>query len=73
VFQGQGGDAGMALGTAKVRLEDVEQDTLLTYSADAQISGKLALVGSRLIESVAKKLSGIFFERFETAVSSPVG
>ncbi len=73
VFQGQGGAAGMAQGTALVRLEDVDQGTLLTYIADAQISGKLAQVGSRLIESVAKKLSSVFFERFETAVSSPVG
>jgi hypothetical protein len=73
VFQGQGGAAGMAQGTALVRLVETEQGTLLSYSADAQISGKLAQVGSRLIETVAKKLSGVFFEKFESAVSASVG
>jgi carbon monoxide dehydrogenase subunit G len=73
VFQGQGGSVGMAKGTAVVRLTQVEQGTLLSYSADAQISGKLAQVGNRLIESVAKKLSGAFFEKFEAAVSPQPG
>jgi carbon monoxide dehydrogenase subunit G len=72
-FQGQGGAAGMAKGTAQVRLQDTAEGTLLTYSADAQISGKLAQVGSRLIESVAKKLSGVFFDNFEAALAPPLG
>ena len=73
LFQGQGGAAGMAKGTALVRLLEAEQGTLLTYTAEAQISGKLAQVGSRLIESVAQKLSGVFFEKFETAVNPQLG
>jgi hypothetical protein len=72
-FQGQGGAAGMAKGTAQVRLQEVPEGTLLVYSADAQISGKLAQVGSRLIEGVAKKLSGVFFDNFENAIAPPPG
>lgn len=73
LFQGQGGAAGMAKGTAVVRLQEAGDDTLLTYTAEAQISGKLAQVGSRLIETVARKLSGVFFENFETAVVPSLG
>jgi hypothetical protein len=72
-FQGQGGPAGMAKGAAQVRLQDTAEGTLLTYAADAQISGKLAQVGSRLIESVAKKLSGVFFDNFEAVLVPPLG
>lgn len=72
-FQGQGGPAGMAKGTAQVQLQVTAEGTLLTYAADAQISGKLAQVGSRLIESVAKKLSGVFFDNFEAALVPPAG
>jgi hypothetical protein len=72
-FQGQGGAAGMAKGTAQVRLQEVPEGTLLVYSADAQISGKLAQVGSRLIEGVAKKLSGVFFDNFENAIAPSPG
>lgn len=68
LFQGQGGAAGMAKGTAVVRLEASGEGTLLSYTAEAQISGKLAQVGSRLIETVAKKLSAVFFDNFEAAV-----
>ncbi|MDB5796998.1 MAG: carbon monoxide dehydrogenase [Paucimonas sp.] len=69
-FEGQGGAVGMAKGSAKVALEEVEGGTKLTYTANAQISGKLAQVGSRLIDSVAKKLSGVFFDKFEEAVKA---
>ncbi len=69
LFEGQGGAAGMAKGSAKVRLEDGAEGTSLRYQADAQISGKLAQVGSRLIEGVAKKLSAAFFDKFETAIA----
>lgn len=68
LFQGQGGAAGMAKGTAAVRLEARGEDTLLSYTAEAQISGKLAQVGSRMIETVAKKLSAVFFDDFEEAL-----
>jgi hypothetical protein len=56
-----------------VRLQEVPEGTLLVYSADAQISGKLAQVGSRLIEGVAKKLSGVFFDNFENAIAPSPG
>ena len=70
LFEGQGGAVGMAKGSAQVMLDEVEGGTKLTYKADSQISGKLAQVGSRLIESVAKKLSGVFFDKFEAAVKA---
>jgi carbon monoxide dehydrogenase subunit G len=70
VFEGSGGAAGLAKGRAEVSLETVEGGTKLVYSADAQIAGKLAQVGARLIDSVAKKLSAEFFDKFETAVAT---
>jgi carbon monoxide dehydrogenase subunit G len=70
VFEGAGGAAGMAKGTAEVTLEPVEGGTKLVYVADAQIAGKLAQVGARLIDSVAKKLAAAFFDKFETAVTA---
>lgn len=70
VFEGAGGTAGMAKGTAEVSLEATEDGTKLSYVADAQIAGKLAQVGARLIDSVAKKLAGAFFDKFETAVTA---
>lgn len=73
LFQGQGGAAGMAKGTAVVRLAPEGAGTVLSYAAEAQISGKLAQVGSRLIEAVAKKLSGVFFDNFEAAIAPSVG
>lgn len=70
LFEGQGGAAGMAKGSARVQLEEADEGTRLCYTADAQISGKLAQVGNRLVEAAAKKLSGVFFERFETVVAT---
>jgi carbon monoxide dehydrogenase subunit G len=69
IFEGAGGAAGLAKGSAAVSLQESEGGTKLIYEADAQISGKLAQVGSRLIDSVARKLSAEFFDKFETAVS----
>lgn len=69
LFDGQGGAAGMAKGSAKVVLTEVDGGTQLSYSANVQISGKLAQVGSRLVDSVAKKLSGMFFDKFEAVVT----
>jgi len=63
--QGSGGTAGSAKGSAKVRLESVEGGTRLTWDADAQISGKLAQIGSRLVESSANMMANQFFSRFE--------
>jgi carbon monoxide dehydrogenase subunit G len=64
--EGQGGAAGFAKGGAKVRLEPVDggSATLLRYAADAQIGGKLAQIGSRLVEGSAKKLADEFFAAF---------
>ena len=73
--EGQGGAAGFAKGGAKVRLEAVDGGaaTVLRYSADAQIGGKLAQIGSRLVEGSAKKLADEFFAAFaaQVAASAP--
>ncbi|MEO8753700.1 MAG: carbon monoxide dehydrogenase subunit G [Casimicrobiaceae bacterium] len=64
-FAGQGGAAGFANGEAKVALSPAEGgQTLLTYVAKAQIGGKLAQIGSRLIDGAAAKMADDFFERF---------
>ncbi len=62
--EGQGGLAGFAKGGAQVKLEDVEGGTKLIYTVKADVGGKLAQLGSRLIDSTAKKLAGEFFEKF---------
>ncbi|MBA4100157.1 MAG: carbon monoxide dehydrogenase [Rhodospirillum sp.] len=73
--EGQGGAAGFAKGGAKVRLEAVDGGaaTVLHYSADAQIGGKLAQIGSRLVEGSAKKLADEFFAAFaaQAAAAAP--
>ncbi|MDY0870715.1 SRPBCC family protein [Dongia rigui] len=69
--EGQGGAAGFAKGGAKVNLSDDGQGgTILKYTADAQIGGKLAQIGSRLIEGTAKKMADDFFSAFAAAVSA---
>lgn len=73
VFEGAGGAAGMAKGTAEVSLQETEGGTRLVYEANAQISGKLAQVGARLIDGVARKLSAEFFDKFEAAVTATQG
>jgi hypothetical protein len=70
-FEGQGGAAGFARGEARVTLAPVgEQQTALTYAAKAQVGGKLAQVGSRLIDGVAAKMSDDFFTRFAARFAS---
>jgi len=64
VFEGQGGAAGFAKGQATVALTPQNASTLLAYTAKATIGGKLAQVGSRLVDGVAKKLAGEFFAAF---------
>lgn len=64
VFEGQGGAVGFGKGTAQVELRDAGAATDLHYVAQLQVGGKLAQVGSRLIDSVAKKLSDEFFVAF---------
>jgi carbon monoxide dehydrogenase subunit G len=66
--QGSGGAAGSAKGSARVTLSPAEGVTRLAWTADAQISGKLAQIGSRLIESAANMMVGQFFDRFQRAV-----
>lgn len=62
---GKGGAAGMATGGAKVRLADAEDGgTLLSYDVEAKVSGKMAQLGSRLIDSTAKKYADDFFACF---------
>ena len=62
--EGKGGVAGFAKGGASVTLEENADGTILRYNVDAKIGGKLAQLGSRLIDSTSKKLAGKFFENF---------
>jgi uncharacterized protein len=66
--EGDGGIAGFAKGGAVVKLADKDGGTLLTYNVEAQIGGKLAQLGQRLINGVAKKLADDFFAKFAAAV-----
>jgi carbon monoxide dehydrogenase subunit G len=66
--QGEGGVAGFAKGGATVALADKDGGTLLTYNVEAQIGGKLAQLGQRLINGSAKKLADEFFANFAKAV-----
>lgn len=68
--EGNGGAAGFAKGGAEVVLEDHEDGTLLRYDASADIGGKLAQLGSRLIQGTAKKLAAKFFASFAEKVSA---
>ena len=70
--EGQGGVAGFAKGGASVQLTDVEGGTILAYKASAEVGGKLASVGSRLVEGVAKKTADDFFGKFSDIVSGNV-
>ncbi|MGE0238253.1 MAG: carbon monoxide dehydrogenase subunit G [Parvibaculaceae bacterium] len=62
--EGKGGLAGFASGGADVRLEDADGGTKLSYDVDAQVGGKLAMLGSRLIDSTARSMATQFFEKF---------
>jgi hypothetical protein len=69
--EGSGGVAGFAKGGAKVRLADAEAgSTLLSYDVNAQVGGKLAQLGARLIDSSAKQMAEQFFDRFSAAVAA---
>lgn len=71
VGQGNGGMAGFAKGEARVTLVEEGDETVLTYVADAQIGGKLASLGGRLIQATARKLSDQFFSTFAATVGAP--
>src|SRR5262249_10950700 len=69
-FEGSGGVAGFVHGEAQVSLVPVSSaETTLRYSAKAQVGGKLAQVGSRLIDGAAQKLTSDFFNRFVTSLT----
>jgi carbon monoxide dehydrogenase subunit G len=67
--EGSGGVAGFAKGSAKVNLAEDGGATLLHYPVQAHVGGKLAQIGSRLIDSVARKMAENFFTRFVAAVA----
>ncbi|MFQ6549110.1 CoxG family protein [Aestuariibius sp. 2305UL40-4] len=69
--EGKGGAAGFAKGGAKVRLEEVEGGTELHYDVDAKVGGKLAQLGSRVIDGFAKKMADQFFTNFKDRVEGP--
>jgi len=66
--EGDGGVAGFAKGGASVALQPTDAGTLLVYAVEAQIGGKLAQLGQRLVNGVAKKLADQFFEKFSATV-----
>tara|TARA_B100000287_G_scaffold171147_1_gene161421 strand:- start:900 stop:1472 length:573 start_codon:yes stop_codon:yes gene_type:complete len=69
-IQGSGNSAvGFASGEAKVKLEDLEGRTKLIYEVEANVGGKIAQVGSRLIDMTAKKMADIFFGKFSELIS----
>lgn len=64
-FDGQGGVAGFGKGTSNVKLEPNTAGCLMTYSVNAQVGGKIAQLGQRLIDGVAKSMAEDFFKRFD--------
>jgi len=70
--EGDGGVAGFAKGGADVELVEDGENTILRYVAKAETGGKIAQLGGRLITSTAKKLSKMFFEKFEKVMSGEV-
>jgi hypothetical protein len=70
-FEGSGGAAGFGKGGAKVSLQTEGSATRLRYTATASVGGKLAQVGSRLIDGVAKKMADDFFTAFNEKLAGP--
>lgn len=73
VGEGKGGVAGFAKGAADVRLSEAAEGTELSYVVDAKVGGKLAQLGSRLIDGFARKMADQFFERFQQEVEGGGG
>ena len=69
--EGKGGPAGFAKGGADVRLEAQGDQTILHYDVEAKVGGKLAQLGSRIIDGFAKKMADQFFDNFRNAVAPP--
>ena len=70
-FEGQGGAAGFAKGEARVVLADNNPGTRIDYQAKAQVGGKLAQIGSRLVDGAAAKVADDFFARFADRLGGP--
>ena len=71
--EGKGGAAGFAKGSADVRLFEDGDGTVLEYAVEANVGGKLAQIGSRLIEASSRKFAASFFEKFIEIVEAPSG
>jgi carbon monoxide dehydrogenase subunit G len=71
-FEGEGGAAGFAKGSADVTLTAKDGATILDYKVNAQVAGRIAQVGSRLIDSAAMKLADEFFAAFEKTLSGTI-
>ncbi|WP_375688666.1 CoxG family protein [Pseudooceanicola sp. LIPI14-2-Ac024] len=69
--EGKGGAAGFAKGGAKVTLEAIPEGTRLSYDVEAKVGGKLAQLGSRIIDGFAKKMADQFFTRFQEVLEGP--
>ncbi len=69
--EGKGGAAGFAKGGADVRLEAAGEQTVLHYDVEAKVGGKLAQLGSRIIDGFAKKMADQFFANFSDVVGAP--
>lgn len=69
--EGKGGAAGFAKGGAVVRMEPVDGGTALSYDVEAKVGGKLAQLGSRIIDGFAKKMADQFFNNLQTALEGP--
>ena len=69
--EGKGGAAGFAKGGAKVKLTEVENGTQLDYEVEAKVGGKIAQLGSRLIDGFAKNMAGKFFDNFQEQIEGP--
>ncbi|HSH06378.1 MAG TPA: carbon monoxide dehydrogenase subunit G [Burkholderiales bacterium] len=72
-FEGQGGVAGFGKGGAKVRLEAEGDETVLRYDVKASVGGKLAQIGSRLVDAAAKKIANEFFTAFNAHMAAQGG
>ena len=71
--EGSGGVAGFAKGSAKVSLAEDGAETVLSYTVNSHVGGKLAQIGSRLIDATARKMAADFFNRFRNAVAPEAG
>jgi len=70
-FEGSGGAAGFGKGSAQVRLKPEAGGLELSYTAKATVGGKLAQIGSRLVDAAARKMAYDFFARFDSTVAPP--